>query len=79
MPDAIQTIKTSDPKLRSVALIAKPFGFTARRGAEGFFLNQGGDDLMLVRNNGEIVVYEHDANAFLVASRVAAALKADAR
>lgn len=61
--------------LQRVLAVIKPFGFSARRVPRGFFLNQGGDDLTLVRNSGEIVPYAHDANAFLVASRVGAALK----
>jgi hypothetical protein len=47
----------------------KRFGFKARSEPLGFFLAPlaGGDDAMLVRHDGKIVVYEHDAQAFLAA------------
>jgi hypothetical protein len=58
--------------------IVKPFGFKARQVPLGYFLNQGGDDLVLVRRDGQIDPYAHDANAFFVASVLSRAIRATA-
>lgn len=61
---------------------ARRFGFYARREPLGFFLapvlvdawgkHYVGGDQMLVKHDGEIVVYDHSAQAFLAAKAVAA-------
>jgi hypothetical protein len=60
---------------REANAIVAPFHFKARYAGLGFFLNQGGDDMMYVANTGEVTPYIDDANAFYVASRLAAVLR----
>lgn len=64
---------------------AERFGFQTRDHDGGFFLapitrnrfghRHIGDDVMLVKANGNIVVYEYDAQAFLAAQAVANAMR----
>lgn len=65
--------------------IVAPYGFEARKEAGGFFIaqlrrdrfgiNRAGGDAMYISNQGQITVYEHDAQAFLAASVLSTALK----
>jgi hypothetical protein len=64
----------------SVEQEANRFGFCSRQVPLGFFIApirknrfghpHIGSDQMLIKHNGEIVVYEHDAQAFLAATAV---------
>lgn len=47
--------------------VAKAYGYTLRSSLDGDFINQGGDDLMKIKHNGEIDLYADDANAYFVA------------
>lgn len=51
--------------------LARRYGFTYRSVLDGGFINRGGDDLMKITDDGEVVVYAHDASAFFVASIIA--------
>ncbi len=53
--------------------IARKFGFNLRRVRDGWFINAGGDDLMKISDDGEVIVYEIDANAFYAASLISCA------
>jgi hypothetical protein len=65
---------------------ANRFGFCARQVPLGFFIAPVsknrfghphiGSDQMLIKHNGEIVVYEHDAQAFVAATAVKRVLEA---
>jgi hypothetical protein len=71
-------------KMTHLATIAKQFGYDIREAPLGFFLApitknrfghvHIGSDQMLVKRTGEIVVYEHDAQAFLAATAIQAAI-----
>jgi hypothetical protein len=73
-------------KMTHLASIAKHFGYDIREVSSGFFLApitknrfghvHIGSDQMLVKHNGEIVVYDHDAQAFLAATAIKAELTA---
>jgi hypothetical protein len=70
--------------LRSVS---RQFGYDIREVPKGFFLApitknrfghvHIGSDQMLVKHTGEIVVYEHDAQAFLAATAIKHRLTAE--
>jgi hypothetical protein len=67
--------------------VARGFGYAIREVPKGFFLApitknrfghvHIGSDQMLVTRTGEIVVYEHDAQAFLAATAIKRSLTAE--
>jgi hypothetical protein len=56
--------------------LAKNFGFNLRSSLDGYFIREGnGDDLMKVDHAGTIMVYSHNAQAYLAAKAISEALK----
>jgi hypothetical protein len=80
-PSSLITEKTADS-------IVGQFGFKARKVRPGFFIapvtrnrfghSHVGDDAMYIGSNGQITIYNEDAQAFLAAKALSLAIKAEA-
>ena len=52
--------------------IAKRYGFVCRSSLDGYFIRYGnGDDVAKIDHKGKVILYAHDAQAYIAATAIA--------